>query len=238
MSSHDSHIDPNMDSRVARRGFLARLSPAVAALASFTIRPERLRATSPLGANPHDPDAWIARLTGTHRLVLHTHQHFAPALMGARNVLVNGRDAYGVPESESNVAVATHGPAIAGLFRDKVWQRYAFGERFKIDDARTGGPAIRNPFLAPRDGDASDAVVPDLMRRGVLFLACNVAVRNLARRIAGEGDGADLHHELLAGLVPGVIVVPDLFVAIAHAQKQGVSYIFIDWRTSATGFGG
>ena len=34
--------------------------------------------------------------------------------------------------------------------------------------------------------------------------------------------------ELVAGILPGVIVVPDLFVAMSHAQKRGLSYIFID----------
>lgn len=227
MSSHDSYLDLSGDSRVARRGFLARLSPAVAAFATFATRPARVGATS-VAVNPHDPDAWIDRLTGKYRLVLHAHQQFKPALMAARNVLAHGRQSYAVPESQSSIAVATHGPAIAGLFRDEVWHRFAFGERFKIDDPRSGAPAIRNPFLAPRDGEPSDAIVPQLMDRGVLFLACNVAVRNLSRRLVGDIDATELHHVLLAGLVPGVIVVPDLFVAISHAQRRGVSYLFMD----------
>ena len=33
---------------------------------------------------------------------------------------------------------------------------------------------------------------------------------------------------LLAGLVPGAIVVPNVYIGMSHAQKKGVSYIFVD----------
>ena len=47
--------------------------------------------------------------------------------------------------------------------------------------------------------------------------------------VAGEGQPAQpVHDALLAGLVPGVTVVPNLFVAISHAQKRGLGYLFID----------
>jgi intracellular sulfur oxidation DsrE/DsrF family protein len=215
-----------------RRGFLARLSAAAAGLTALAAVPDRLRAAPAPPArdvSPDGPDAWIDRLTGKDRVVLHAHQHLLPAVVGARNLLTNGRDAYGIPEREHSVAVATHGPAIAGMFRNEIWQQFTLGERYKLTDPKTGAPVTTNPFLAPQDGAPDDAVVPALMQRGVLFVVCNVAVRNLSRRIVREGESPEaLHKELVAGLLPGVIVVPDLFVAISHAQKRGVSYIFID----------
>jgi intracellular sulfur oxidation DsrE/DsrF family protein len=219
-------------SRLARRGFLARLSSAAAGLAAVAAAPSRLRSAPSLvagPANPNDPDAWIGRLKGKDRVLFHAHQQLMPAVVGARNILANGRDAYGVPEAENSVAVATHGPAIIGLFRDEIWQQFTLGEMYKVTDAKTGAPATKNPYLAPQDGWPTDATVPELMQRGVLFVVCNVAVRNLSRRLSREGEGAEaLHKELVAGVLPGVVVVPDLFVAISHAQKRGVSYIFID----------
>jgi intracellular sulfur oxidation DsrE/DsrF family protein len=220
-----SYID---SSRIARRGFIARLSGV--ALGFTTLAGSRLSAESLTGPKSStSPDAWIDRLTGIDRVVFHAHQQLMPALVGARNVLSNGRAAYGVPEIANSVAVAAHGPAIGGLFRDEIWQRYALGARYKINDTGTGSPATKNPFLSPQDGAPSDAVVPDLLNRGVVFVVCNVAMRNLARKVVQVGGDEDtVHQELVAGLVPGVSVVPDLFVAISHAQKKGVSYIFVD----------
>ena len=219
-------------SRVPRRGFLARLSSVAAGLTSLAVAPAGLRAaTNGTGEMQGGPDAWIDRLKGQDRLLFHAHQQLMPAILGARNVLTNGRDAYGVSESENSIAIGAHGPAISGLFRDEIWQRFTLGERYKFTDPKTGAPATKNPFLAPQPDWPADATVPALMERGVLFVVCNVAVRNLSRRIEREGEkAAALHKELVAGLVPGVVVVPDLFVAMSHAQKKGVSYIFIDGR--------
>lgn len=217
-------------SRVPRRGFLARLSAAAASLTAITAAPSTLTAAASRTPEAQGgPDAWIDRLKGRDRLLFHAHQQLMPAVVGARNVLANARDAYGVPEMENSVAIATHGPAIIGLFRDEIWQQFTLGERYKINDAKTNAPATKNPYLAPQDSWPADATVPALMQRGVLFVVCNVAVRNLSRRIMREGEAAEaLHKELVAGLVPGTVVVPDLFVAMSHAQKKGVSYIFID----------
>ena len=222
MSSNDSP-------RVARRGFLTRLSASAAALTVYAGAPTRVRsAVAPFTFGEVDPDAWIDRLRGTDRLLFHAHDRLLPALSGARNVLVNGRTAYGVAESDNAVAVATHGPAIGGLLRSEMWEKYALGEIYKVVDPRTGIPSHRNPFLEPQEPAPIDATVPALMERGVLFLVCNVAVRNLSKRLAQDLEADSIHHELLAGLVPGTIVVPDLFVAMSRAQKKGVSYIFVD----------
>jgi len=215
-------------SRVARRGFLARLSAAAAGLTALSATRSQLHAESlELSRNSGDPDAWIDRLTGKHRVLFHAHKEFMPGLGAARNVLTNGREAYGIPEATNSVAVATHGPAIGGLLRDELWQQFKLGELYKINDGKTGAPATRNVFLAPQDGFPPDAVVPDLMKRGVVFVVCNVAVRNLSKRLVREGEDVnELHKEMLNGLVPGAVVVPDLFVSMSHAQKKGVSYIF------------
>ena len=220
---------------LARRGFLARLSAAAGA-AAFLAAPPRAHAAiaaavpAPAPAtSPEDPDAWIDRVRGRDRLFLHAHRQLLTALAAAHGVRTDGRDAYGVPEREHGVAVGTHGPAIGGMFTDATWERFALGERYGVTDRATGRPAVANPFLRPQEGAPPEATVPALLARDVVFLACNVAVRNLSRRIAGEGRPAQpVHDALLAGLVPGVTVVPNLFVAISHAQKRGLGYLFVD----------
>ncbi|HJR43280.1 MAG TPA: hypothetical protein VJ812_14400 [Gemmatimonadaceae bacterium] len=223
-------------SPLPRRGFLGRLSAAAAGFTTLLATPAPLRAIessstrSPGGSgDAANPDGWLDRLNGRDRMLLHAHRELQPALYAAWNILTNGRQAYGVPEQENSVVVASHGPAIGGMFTDDIWRKFTLGERYKMNDPATGSPYTKNPFLRPLGGMPPDATVPDLMKRNVTFIVCNVAVRNLSRRIVGQGEGTEaLHEELVAGLLPGMVVVPDLFVAISHAQKKGIGYIFID----------
>jgi intracellular sulfur oxidation DsrE/DsrF family protein len=192
--------------------------------------PKGLEAAERVGVSGNDADAWMDRLKGQHRVMLHVHQHFISALLDARNMLNNARDLYGVPESQYNVAVLTHGPAIQGLLGDDLWQKLALGEYYKASDKATGAPAVRNVFLTPIEGEPADATVPALMKRGVTFVVCNVAVRTTAKRMAAKngGDPDAIYTQLAAGLVPGTFLVPDLFVSMQRAQKRGVGYLFTD----------
>ena len=216
---------------VARRGFLFRLSQATAAFTALLADTGRLEAAALSGSSSGspDPDAWINNLKGQHKVVIHVHQYFMTALVDARNMLANARDAYGVPETQYSLAIATHGPAIQGVFRDDVWQSKALGEFYKVNDPKTGAPATRNFYLTPQDGEPPDAAVSDLARRGVTFVVCNVALKNLAKRLAPAGTSPDaLREELAQGLVPGAVLVPDVFVSMQRAQKRGVAYVFTD----------
>lgn len=222
-----------VSSSLPRRGFLGRLSAAAAGFTTLLAAPAALRASSAdsLGAptDDADPDGWISRLNGRDRVLLHAHHHLGPAIYGAWNILNSARQAYGVPEQQNSVAIASHGAAISGMFTDEIWQKFTLGERYKMNDPASGAPYTRNPFLGPQENMPPDATVPDLMKRNVTFIVCNIAVRNLSRRILGKSEGAEpVHQELVAGLLPGIVVVPDLFVAMSHAQKKGVGYLFID----------
>jgi intracellular sulfur oxidation DsrE/DsrF family protein len=88
---------------------------------------------------------------------------------------------------------------------------------------------MRNIFLTAQDGEPPDAAVSTLMRRGVTFVVCNVALRNLSKKLARDGTAPEVvYQELAAGLVPGTFVVPDAFVSIQRAQKRGIAYVFTD----------
>lgn len=216
---------------VARRRFLLRLSQAAAGVTALLSRPVALASASavPLSGVGADPDAWTARLTGAHKVMIHAHEHLMTALVDARTMLEDAREAYGIPEAEYSIAVIVHGRAIQGLFRDEVWQRFGLGELYKVKDPRTGAPATRNIYLVPQEGEPADAAVSALMRRNVVFVVCNVALKNLAKKLAPAGTSPDpIRHELAAGLVPGTILVPDVFVSMQRAQQRGIGYIFTD----------
>lgn len=218
-------------SQVPRRGFLFRLSQAavgLTALVAGTAQAEETSASAALIA-ADDPDAWMNRLTGQNKVMIHVHQYFMTGLVDARTMLANARDQYGVPEDQCSIAVITHGPAIQGLFRDEVWQRHSLGAFYEVNDPRTGAPATRNIYLTAQDGEPPDAAVSDLMKRNVTFVVCNVALRSLSKKLAREGTAPDaVYAELAAGLVPGAFLVPDVFVSMQRAQKRGVGYVFTD----------
>ena len=227
----------NHSETVPRRGFLLRLSQASAAFAAILGDPARLSAESPAAriTSSADPDAWFAQMKGQDKAMIHVHQYFMTALVDAGNMLANAREAYGVAESHFDLAVITHGPAIQGLFRDETWEKLSLGAFYKVNDPKTGVPSTRNIYLTPQDREPADAAVNALMKRGVRFVVCNVAVRNLAKKLTqaggGGGGGGDqdaVYSELAAGLVNGTFLVPDVFVSMQRAQKRGVAYIFTD----------
>ena len=217
---------------VPRRGFLLRLSQAAAAVTAVVSNPARLAAETPNVTllSSADPDAWIARMRGEQKVIIHAHQYFMTALVDARTMLANAREAYGVPESQFSLAVVTHGPAIQGLFDDATWEKLSLGAFYKANDPSTGAPSTRNFYLTPQDGEPADAAVNDLIKRGVTFVVCNVALKSLATKLAKAGNTSPdvIYPQLASGLVPGAFLVPDVFVAMQRAQKRGVAYIFTD----------
>lgn len=217
---------------VARRGFLARLGLGLAGLTGVVMTPAGLRAeTLGAGSAQPDPDAWLAALQGKHRQIFD-----APtlgdgkALLQAKNFLDAYRDAYGAKDGEVSVAVGVHGGAFPLVFRDEVWQRFGFGERFSVSDPATRRPAVRNLFARARPGDPlpEAATVEALQQRGVVFLLCNNTLGRTTAALAGAGFGAApaVRQELLAGLLPGVQVVPAMVVALSRAQEKGFSYVY------------
>lgn len=220
-------------SSVARRGFLARLTAAASAAALATL-PRRLDASDTSDASralatAADPDAWIDGVKGRDRLLIHARPKLAPALGAAASILRDAAADYGVPQAENGIAIAIHGPALSGMLSDALWVKHPLGENYGFKDAG-GRPVTANPFLRPQEGTPAELTVPRLQEAGVTFVVCNGAVRNLARKLAGENASAvaGLHQELRAGLIPGAILVPNILVSISHAQKRGMGYLFID----------
>jgi len=59
---------------------------------------------------------------------------------------------------------------------------------------------------------------------GVVFLLCNNALtRWSGGREQGLGTAAEIHADLTAHAVPGVVIVPDVLIAITKAHERGFS---------------
>jgi hypothetical protein len=87
----------------------------------------------------------------------------------------------------------------------------------------TTQPAVRNIFF----DDASDISVKALQARGAVFWQCNVALGVIAQQLAAafQAPSAEVHADLIAGLNPGVRLMPSHVMALALAQERGFSYM-------------
>jgi intracellular sulfur oxidation DsrE/DsrF family protein len=111
---------------------------------------------------------------------------------------------------------------------DPLWEDAEWGESEKLKDPSSGEVAKRNPFVNIPDGARHSLTWPDgaldtLMQRGVIVLACDLALRNAASLIASRRKipRADALQLVAQHLLPGVYRMPSGIFATAHAQQLG-----------------
>jgi len=138
-----------------------------------------------------------------------------------KNYLDTYRDVFGLQSPDINTAVGVS-RAIPINLSDALWQKYKIGERYKIVDPATKQPAVRNIFLS--DGDLS---VKAMQARGTVFWQCNVALGGVAQQLATafKMPVAEVRADLIAGLNPGVRLMPSHVMALALAQEIGFTYM-------------
>lgn len=139
-----------------------------------------------------------------------------------RNYLDTYRDVFGLQFPEINTAVGSSRAGFPMNASDGLWQKYKIGERWKISDPMTKQPAVRNIFLT----DGGEVSVKALQARGTVFWQCNVALSAIAQELAQatQAPAADVRADLIAGLNPGVRLVPAHVMAIGIAQEHGFTY--------------
>jgi hypothetical protein len=138
-----------------------------------------------------------------------------------KNYLDTYRDVFNLQPPDVNTAVGIS-RAIPINLSDATWQKYKIGERYKIVDPATKQPAVRNIFLS--DGDLS---VKAMQARGTAFWQCNIALGLVAQQLAQAAGTpvADVRADLVAGLNPGVHLVPSHVMALGIAQERGFTYM-------------
>ena len=118
---------------------------------------------------------------------------------------------------------------------NQLWEKYKFGEMFKIDDEATKAPAVKNPFWQPKPGTFKVPAfgevqigINELQASGVMFCVCDVALTVFSAVAAGGGkqDPETVKKEWLAGLLPGIQLVPSGIWAVGRAQEHGCAYCF------------
>ena len=129
------------------------------------------------------------------------------------------------PPNDINVIVAISHKAFPMNAGDALWEKYKLGEVFGIKDPATGKPSVRNIFLGAPSGGGG-ATVRALQGRGVVFWQCNFALGAVSSELAEKtgGKSQEVRADLIAGLNPGVRMVPAHTWAIGYAQEKGFTY--------------
>ena len=206
-----------------RRSFFTTLA-SVAGLAA--LRPDAAAAqAAPPSAGPFDM-AWLEQMKGQHKQLYDLGSFDLGAdgrpMRFCKNFLDTFRDVYKLEHPGINTAAGISGPAIALNMTDRVWEKYKLGERSKIIDPMTKQPSVRNIFY-----DGSDISVKAMQARGTIFWQCNVALGNVAQQLADQFKMpvAEVRADLIAGLNPGVKLMPSHVMALALAQEKGFTYM-------------
>lgn len=228
----------NLLSPNSRRTFLGTLA-ATAATFSFT------SFTAPLSASANtyneslhktdDPEQWFNQIKGKHRIVFDATQPHELMPFAWPRVFLLTNQATGTPEKENSIVVVLRHDAIPYAMEDKLWEKYNFGEVFKVTDPLTKASSKRNPFWQPKEGDfkipgvGNVAIgINELQNSGVMFCVCDVALTVFSAAVAqGMGkDAAEVKKDWVSGILPKIQIVPSGVWALGRAQEHGCGYIF------------
>ncbi|MEO5509412.1 MAG: twin-arginine translocation signal domain-containing protein [Longimicrobiales bacterium] len=207
-----------------RRDFLAGIATAAAAVgisSAFTGE----AAAQPVAADPK-LDAWFARIKGTHRQIFDAPEPNSgmPAIW-PRVYLNSMKATYGATGGGTAVVILRHG-GLPLAFQDSVWAKYKLGEQFDIMDGDK--PALRNPYANITNLPIPGLGIAALLSDGVLVGACDVALTVYSSQAAGKMSMTPeaVKAEWIAGLLPGVQVVPSGVMAVGRAQELRCTYCF------------
>jgi hypothetical protein len=147
-----------------------------------------------------------------------------PPLRLPRNYMDGFRDVFTQSFPAVRPVVGITGRSFGVNCSDRLWEKYALGERGNITDRATGKPAVRNIFL-----DDPTLGVKALQARGTVFWQCAIALETVAGQLAQARNlaVADVRADLIAGLNPGVRLVPSHVMALGMVQERGATYVKI-----------
>ena len=224
----------NSKHATSRRGFIGTVAAGAAVIGLSGL-------VSPLGAQAgntpslSDAEAWFDKIKGKHRMVFDaTRPHEILPFAWPRVFLLTNQKT-GSDEKDCTAMVILRHDAIPYAMQDNLWKKYNFGEVFKADDPATKTAALRNPFWKPKAGDYKvPGIGPvaiginELQDSGVMFGVCDVAL-TVYSAVVAEGmklNAEEVKKEWVAGILPGIQVVPSGVWAINRAQEHGCSYCF------------
>lgn len=230
MANHD------LKQTTHRRGFIGSLATGAATLGmAALVNPLQLKAEPNFGGDVSEADEWFKKVKGKHRIVYDVTAPNGIMPFAWPKVFLLTNAATGTPEADCGVVVILRHEAIPYALGNDLWTKYKLGEMFKINDDKAKTPSVSNPFWQ-RPDDTVPGIgtvqigIDSLQKSGVMFAACDAALTVYSAVAAGamgnNADPAAVKKEWVAGVLPGIQVVPSGVWAVGRAQEHGCAYCF------------
>jgi len=219
---------------VLRRDFLGLLATGAAAagIGGMAVPGLSRANAAPLfqSSSSSDFDAWLGKIRGTHKQVYDaTRVNHAMPLAWARVFLMTNATV-GVPEGECMSVVVVRHDAIPMAMDTPLWEKYHFGEMFEVENEETKKPQTKNIFYSAPPGTfpLPGMTIEELLKDGTLFGVCDMALTVYSSMAAKKMnmDAAEVKKEWVAGVMPGIQIVPSGVLALNRAQELGCSYVY------------
>ncbi|MBK5187226.1 MAG: hypothetical protein JJD97_03215 [Gemmatimonadaceae bacterium] len=215
------------ESSSARRNFLAALATAAGASAFAPLLSGSRLEAAEAPAAPWDL-SWLDQLKGKHRQVFEVGklEDVPGPLHTVANYLDAWRDVFHLEYPEVNTVVGIAGSGFPINAGDAIWAKYKLADKWRISDGAGKQGPTHNVYLDAPASDPKRASVTGLQARGTIFWQCNNALKFIARELAlASHETVDnVYAELVAGLNPGVRLVPANTMLIGLAQEHGCAY--------------
>lgn len=214
-----------------RRDFLRQAS----LLAAGTVAAGSLeaQAATPQAQGTYDM-SWVTRVNGKYKMAFDAPEvKDGISLHQVRSFLAGYGTVYGLKDEELSAVLIIRHAAVPMVLGDELWADGAFGEKEELKDPVTGEKTKRNPFInIPANAQHStswpDGSLDKLMSRGVVVLACDLALANVAGQIARRRGipRSDATKLISEHILPGVFRMPSGIFATCHAQGVGCGMMY------------
>ena len=215
-----------------RRSFVTKVTAGatgVLALPGFV--PADLRAFAASQGSSWDT-SWTTKLTGRHKACFDcTEPESGYGVWRASAWVGQYGDVFKTAPADMSPVIVLRHNAIILAMQQAFWDRYGIGKMKGITHPLTEQPTDRNPaLLDEKDGipaPFNQAGLHKQLARGVVALACNLALQDLVALIAKADhiDDAAAGKKAVGYLVPGVVLQPSGVFAAIRAQEAGCSYL-------------
>jgi hypothetical protein len=222
---------------IHRRNFLGTLvasgAVGLAALTPFRLNAMQDKAMQSQGAgnaNPSGFEDWLNKIKGKHRQVFDSPHHVGGLPFAWTRVFLMTNQAAGVSVDDVQAVLILRHESIPLAMDSALWKKYNFSKVFDVINGETKKPITENVFWQPKQGalPLPGMGIDELMKDGVLIGVCDMALTVYSMGVAKKMKlkAEDVKKEWVAGILPGIQLVPSGVLAVNRAQEHGCTYCF------------